>query len=1240
MKTTDRERPLLMLLTLAAACSAILGGWTDMGLIRGLCAAGSVLAMPSMMYLTGVLLRGKDSREQLRMGAGFLLLYGAQKLVTFWAAFSALAKPEFSLLHADEFSGIFMALGVTLCFAAWAQEKGCRKGRLLLGVTVACLLLPYVKPFGAYLGLSYVLTFAPLILLGLWEPEIVREKVLKNRLLPIVALILCAGVVGVCLLRPKAFWTIRTLFNGSASYRRVSSSLVKRLGGGLRLGHYILVYLAANGLVKLMPRRRIPYVSSYGKRWYGAWFWFAPMAALMEQLVIDRFAAKGTTGMVLTAALTLFLLLLAGTGWAMRPVLALLNWHRAMEREPRRLEPGASFLRRHRGAALYVVLYTAAFLVAGMGAAYAMVSADKSLVWDVDGLQQQYTSLLYFRNYVLEALDATKSAGHLVLPQFTFTGGQGMAVLDVIRKDPFAFFALLTDENGMEVMFAFLVFFRLWVSGLLFSWLCWEMNQKGNAQRICGALVYVFSGYSICVMIRQTSFLHTCLVNLPLILIGVERYLRKGKGGVFMFAIFLGSFNGYYATWMNSLMMAVWLLIRLIDLHGTDIKSIFVKILKMVGLYLWGLCLAMVVFLPAVMTLLFSGRGGESAGYAGSMLYYGAGYYQTFFTTLFGGYKPVDYWTITGAAGVALLAVVLLFLRSERKYAALKAGLIVSVIGLCVPIFGKIFNGFGYVSNRWCYGFALVLGLVVCYMVPELFRTSEGEKRTLIITAVVYSAIVLLGKGNDDIRRIYAIAMIMATLLVVLALETTRWNGRQKQAVLALVVSMTLVGNLAFALMPEFGDYLALCLPAGTVQDKLEDSAVTVADQIEDEDFYRIEQPQIRSNQATALDYYGTSSYFSIVSGEMSDYYNAFTLCGMVQSFDLHGLDSRAALEALGSVKYYLCRDGRFGHVPYGFRQVDTLSKNGNDYAVFENENFLSAGYTYTTVMKRSEFDALTSMERQQAIMQCAVVEDDAAEGLEGLTFGTPETNVIRKEVTVKKSSGVDIDFEHHTITAENPAGGKEASVTLTFKGVPGAETMLFIQGLEYVDEKNDDTLHLRCKSQGISATTYVHGRQHTYYFDREGVSYFLGYDEKKGVTSCELVFNQACELTFEDIAVFSLPAERFQKDVDVLKAHTMDNVTEGVDSITGTVTCEGRQLLATSVPYSKGWHIYVDGQETELLQVNVMYCGAVVDEGEHTIELRYVTPGIKGGAMVSAGAFALLIAWKLGRAVLRRKKD
>ena len=66
-----------------------------------------------------------------------------------------------------------------------------------------------------------------------------------------------------------------------------------------------------------------------------------------------------------------------------------------------------------------------------------------------------------------------------------------------------------------------------------------------------------------------------------------------------------------------------------------------------------------------------------------------------------------------------------------------------------------------------------------------------------------------------------------------------------------------------------------------------------------------------------------------------------------------------------------------------------------------------------------------------------------------------------------------------------------------------------------------------------------------------------------------------------------------------------------------------------------------VDGKETELIKTDVMYMGAVLEPGTHYIELRYQTPHLKEGAIVSLSAILMgglysFVSHKLHR---RRKK-
>ena len=52
----------------------------------------------------------------------------------------------------------------------------------------------------------------------------------------------------------------------------------------------------------------------------------------------------------------------------------------------------------------------------------------------------------------------------------------------------------------------------------------------------------------------------------------------------------------------------------------------------------------------------------------------------------------------------------------------------------------------------------------------------------------------------------------------------------------------------------------------------------------------------------------------------------------------------------------------------------------------------------------------------------------------------------------------------------------------------------------------------------------------------------------------------------------------------------------------------------------------YVDGKERESLDFKETFLGVYLEEGMHTIELKYMTPGIKNGVIISAISIALFI--------------
>ena len=142
---------------------------------------------------------------------------------------------------------------------------------------------------------------------------------------------------------------------------------------------------------------------------------------------------------------------------------------------------------------------------------------------------------------------------------------------------------------------------------------------------LTGAVIYACSGFVIFTAAKHIYFMTFFVIYLPLILAGCERWLRQRKWGTFVVMIFLAMIGGYYYAFVNTLLMAIYLVIRQISVHKTRFKVIFKELFQLVGLYLWGFALSLVIFLPSVVGFFSSSRSDVSK--SAFDLFYKVGYY-------------------------------------------------------------------------------------------------------------------------------------------------------------------------------------------------------------------------------------------------------------------------------------------------------------------------------------------------------------------------------------------------------------------------------------------------------------------------------------------------------------------------------------------------------------------------------------------------------------------------------------
>ena len=110
------------------------------------------------------------------------------------------------------------------------------------------------------------------------------------------------------------------------------------------------------------------------------------------------------------------------------------------------------------------------------------------------------------------------------------------------------------------------------------------------------------------------------------------------------------------------------------------------------------------------------------------------------------------------------------------------------------------------------------------------------------------------------------------------------------------------------------------------------------------------------------------------------------------------------------------------------------------------------------------------------------------------------------------------------------------------------------------------------------------------------------------------------------NISLYSINYDKYKSFVDTINNNKFEITNYLSDSnFIGKVNVdEDNTLLYTSISADNGWNVFVDGKKTSYIKIYDAVIGLELPDGEHEIEFKYTTPGLKQGLFVSL--FTLLI--------------
>lgn len=106
----------------------------------------------------------------------------------------------------------------------------------------------------------------------------------------------------------------------------------------------------------------------------------------------------------------------------------------------------------------------------------------------------------------------------------------------------------------------------------------------------------------------------------------------------------------------------------------------------------------------------------------------------------------------------------------------------------------------------------------------------------------------------------------------------------------------------------------------------------------------------------------------------------------------------------------------------------------------------------------------------------------------------------------------------------------------------------------------------------------------------------------------------------------YYLNSEIFEEHIKILKENTLEITNLNNNQLKGTINTSKGGYLFLSIPYEKGWDIYVDNKRVDYIKLYDTFIGIKLKKGKHSIEMKYYSPGIIYGIILSVIGILLSI--------------
>jgi uncharacterized membrane protein YfhO len=778
----------------------------------------------------------------------------------------------------------------------------------------------------------------------------------------------------------------------------------------------------------------------------------------------------------------------------------------------------------------------------------------------------------------------------------------------------FSIFMYAVGRSAIQAVLHYIAILRFGVASFTFCFFLRYKYNKLNLATVSFGLLYAFCGYMLA-FITQPMWLDMVII-LPLVILGLERLIIKGRPVGYCLALFWAIWINYYIAVSLCIFLVLYFIWYVIS-HSDILKSYKVK--RAVKLFavcsLLGGALAAFELIPVLKAL--SETSFESNQFPEKSEYINR------FTEIFAKLLPASKFTIVWQvpnifSGIITLLLVPIFFFNDkfslRKKITSIAFILILIASFNNNILLRVWHAMNYpnqLNGRWTFMFSFFL-IMLAY---EAFVNFKFVKIKGLLGGLAISLlIVIAAKGNlntndeyivtEKIVKWTIIALCVYTFIFIL-LKKIRIQRLKNVLIAAVGIVVILEAGINATASftrknPNVPDEnLVYNFPEFDIfSDKDEEmEQFKYLYGAKENDFYRseINSSGLNLNDGQVYDYNGIAYYASSLP---SDGYNFFKNMG----YSVYATDrsiiynpSFAVLNSMLNLKYIADLSNNLNVA--GMEQV----YEGGTFRVLENKYYLPVAFKVSEDLLNWYPDKnKDSIQNQNDFVNAAMGED--------LNIYTPilENRLLLSNVDFPIDGGDGKQYylrkdSSQKVTIEYEFSIEKSGDYIIRHGIKVGMVGIIVNGYNTITREVND------ENQVMEIGHFNEGDKVIIHFERDGTDYGLFsletylLDESKLAKMHEMFSEHSAKIRYAD---------------DTKLEMTL-NVDEG-------------GLIYTSVPDNEGWKVKVNGRKVTATDVGGYLLAFRVPAGNNEIELEYHLPGRFAGLTISIFAFLLLVVCML----------